>query len=145
MNTGAILRADLTRDGVAGHRGGLLGQDRRVRPQQLPTTAPAELDRARAGGAVVLDVRERQEWDAGHLVDSVHVPMHAVPAWMDARGANDDRAIVVVCRSGHRSAHVTAWLLEQGADASNLDGGLLAWAVERRPLVTDTGAAAFVA
>lgn len=112
---------------------------------QLPTTATGDLDRARADGAVVLDVREPQEWQAGHLADSVHVPMHAVPAWLDARAGDDDRAVVVVCRSGHRSAHVTAWLLEQGVDASNLDGGLLAWAVERRPLVTDTAAAPFVA
>jgi rhodanese-related sulfurtransferase len=116
-----------------------------VQPDQLPTTAPADLDQARAGGAIVLDVREPEEWDAGHLADSVHVPMHAVPAWLDARDGADDHAVVVVCRSGHRSAHVTAWLLQQGVPATNLDGGLLAWAVERRPLVTDDGAPPFVA
>ena len=116
-----------------------------MHPNQLPTTAPAELDQAREGGAVLLDVREPEEWDAGHLAGSVHVPMHAVPAWMGARAAADDRPVVVVCRSGHRSAHVTAWLLEQGVAATNLDGGLLAWAVERRPLVTDDGAPPFIA
>jgi rhodanese-related sulfurtransferase len=121
-----------------------VGQDRGVHPHQLPTTAPAELDQARADGAVVLDVREDEEWDAGHLPDSVHIPMHAVPAWLDARAADDERPVVVVCRSGHRSAHVTEWLVSQGVDASNLDGGLLAWAVERRPMVTDSGAEPFV-
>lgn len=110
-----------------------------MHPEQLPLTAPVDLDHARAGGAVVLDVREPQEWDAGHLADSVHVPMHAVPGWLGARAGDDDRPVVVVCRSGHRSAHVTAWLLEQGVTASNLDGGLLAWATERRPLVTADG------
>ena len=116
-----------------------------MQPHQLPTTAPADLDQARHGGAVVLDVRQPEEWDAGHLADSVHVPMHAVPAWVDARAGDDDRPVVVVCRSGHRSAHVTIWLLQQGVTASNLDGGLLAWAAERRPLVTDDGAPPFVA
>jgi rhodanese-related sulfurtransferase len=116
-----------------------------VQPEQLPTMSPADLDQARDAGAVVLDVREPEEWDAGHLADSVHVPMHAVPAWVDARAEADDRAVVVVCRSGHRSAHVTAWLLGQGVAATNLDGGLLAWAVERRPLVTDDGAPPYVA
>ena len=119
--------------------------DRRVHPHQLPTTVPADLDQARAAGAVVLDVREPDEWDAGHLADSEHVPMHAVPAWLGARAGTDDRPVVVVCRSGHRSAHVTTWLLEQGVAASNLAGGLLAWAVERRPLVTDDGAPPYVA
>lgn len=116
-----------------------------MHPHQLPTTAPADLEHARDGGVVVLDVREPEEWDAGHLADSIHVPMHAVPAWVDARDGEDDRPVVVVCRSGHRSAHVTAWLLEQGVSATNLDGGLLAWAVERRALVTDSGAPPFVA
>jgi rhodanese-related sulfurtransferase len=138
-----------------------------VHPARVPVTTPEELDAARIGGAVVLDVREPEEWDAGHLQGSVHVPMHAVPAWLDARSAQSDRAragdrssaggaggsndggsdrrVVVVCRSGHRSAHVTAWLCEQGVDASNLDGGLLAWAVGRGTLVTDTGAEPFVA
>jgi rhodanese-related sulfurtransferase len=122
-----------------------LGQDRDVHPNQLPTTAPADLDQARSSGAVVLDVREPEEWDAGHLADSVHVPMHAVPAWVDGRDGEDGRPVVVVCRSGHRSAHVTRWLLEQGVAATNLDGGLLAWAVEHRPLVTDSGARPYVA
>jgi rhodanese-related sulfurtransferase len=116
-----------------------------MRPDQPPMTAPADLDQARAGGAVILDVREPEEWDAGHLADSVHVPMRAVPAWVDARAGDDNRPVVVVCRSGHRSAHVTTWLLEQDVVASNLDGGLLAWAVERRPLVSDTAAEPFVA
>jgi rhodanese-related sulfurtransferase len=111
----------------------------------IPALDPAELVEAAAGGALILDVREPEEWDAGHLADSLHVPMHAVPAWLDSRAADDNRDVVVVCRSGHRSAHVTAWLVEQGVPAANLDGGLLAWAVEHRPLVTDDGRRPFVA
>ncbi len=47
---------------------------------------------------------------------------------------------LVVCRSGHRSAHATAYLRQQGIEAVNRDGGLLAWQRAGRPLVTDDGA-----
>ena len=40
---------------------------------------------------------------------------------------------------GGRSAHVTAWLNDQGYDAVNLDGGMLAWAVAGRPMSSDDG------
>jgi rhodanese-related sulfurtransferase len=106
---------------------------------------PAELVQAATAGALLLDVREPEEWDAGHLADSVHVPMSEVPGWLAGSGADVASSVVVICRSGHRSAHVTAWLQQQGVNAVNLDGGLLAWAVERRPLVTDTGQAPFIA
>ncbi len=125
----------------------------------IPTVDSAALLDAQAAGAVVLDVREPEEWEAGHLEGSVHAPMYEVPAWLAARGSDGggpverssvergpvERAVIVVCRSGHRSAHATAWLREQGVDARNLDGGLLAWAVEHRPLITDDGRPGFVA
>ena len=130
---------------------------------QLPTVASSALVDAQAAGAVVLDVREPEEWDAGHLEGSVRAPMYEVPAWLAARGSAGGgsadggapepgstggapkRPVIVVCRSGHRSAHATAWLREQGVDARNFDGGLLAWAVERRPLITDDGRPGVVA
>jgi rhodanese-related sulfurtransferase len=115
-----------------------------VHPHQLPTADITELEPARAAGALILDVREDAEWDAGRLEGSEHVVMHEVPAWLAGRG-DQLPPTIVVCRSGHRSAHVTAWLREQGVDARNLDGGLLAWAVARRPLVTDDGRDAYVA
>ena len=116
-----------------------------MHPDHVPSLDPAELVAAAADGSLVLDVREPEEWDAGHLADSVHVPMSEVPAWLGGLGADRPASVVVVCRSGHRSAHVTGWLRQQGVDAGNLDGGLLAWAVEHRPLVTDDGHDPFVA
>jgi rhodanese-related sulfurtransferase len=50
-----------------------------------------------------------------------------------------DQRIVVVCKMGGRSAQVTAWLNQQGYDAVNLDGGMLAWATAGRPMVSDDG------
>jgi rhodanese-related sulfurtransferase len=45
-----------------------------------------------------------------------------------------------VCRSGARSARVTAYLIQAGWDAVNVDGGMRAWAAAGRPMVTDSNA-----
>ena len=47
--------------------------------------------------------------------------------------------VLVVCRSGHRSAHATSYLVDQGYDAVNLAGGLIAWHSAGRALTTDDG------
>lgn len=98
-------------------------------------------------GAVLLDVREADEWAAGHIAGAVHVPMNAVPSRLahtpDALPA--DGPIVVVCKVGARSAQVTAWLRSQGYHALNLDGGMLAWARAGRPMEADGDATPRVA
>ncbi len=96
--------------------------------------------------AVVLDVREDEEWTAGHIEGAHHVPMGDVPARFEevARLADDPAGLVVVCRSGGRSARVVAWLAENGVDALNLDGGMGAWASAGRPMVSETGGDPFV-
>jgi len=100
----------------------------------VPDPLPADL--------VVLDVREQNEWDAGHVEGSVHLPLASVGEGYAALPAGAQT--LVVCRSGHRSAHATAYLVQQGVAAVNLDGGLLAWERAGRPLVTDDGSAAGV-
>jgi rhodanese-related sulfurtransferase len=97
-------------------------------------------------GAVLLDVREDDEWDAGHAAGAHHVPMGDVPAHLDevSRLAEGPAELVVVCRSGARSARVVAWLARNGVDAVNLDGGMGAWASAGRPLVSETGGEPFV-
>jgi rhodanese-related sulfurtransferase len=88
-------------------------------------------------GALVLDVREPDEWAAGHVADSVHIPMGDLAG--RAGELPTDRRIVAVCRSGQRSGVVTAALAGAGFDAVNLAGGLQAWAAEGFPLVADDG------
>jgi rhodanese-related sulfurtransferase len=56
----------------------------------------------------------------------------------------DAAELVVVCRSGHRSSRVVAWLAQNGVDAVNLDGGMGAWEAAGRPLVSETGGVPFV-
>jgi rhodanese-related sulfurtransferase len=101
-------------------------------PEVGPDEVPETLD-----PTAVLDVREPMEWVAGHVEGSRHIPMSQLLS--RAREIPTDRQLLVVCRSGHRSAQVAMWLNSQGVDAVNLDGGLDAWAASGRPLVDDAG------
>ncbi|HEY7046376.1 MAG TPA: rhodanese-like domain-containing protein [Jatrophihabitantaceae bacterium] len=105
-----------------------------MRPFDIPTVSVDQIPT----GAVLLDVREPDEWAAGHVEDAVHVPMNEIPARAGELEADTD--LVVVCKVGGRSAQVTAWLNQQGYRATNLEGGMIAWAAARRPMVSDTGA-----
>lgn len=92
----------------------------------------------------LLDVREDDEWAAGHLPGSHHMPLAEVPARLDE--LPPDGAITVVCRSGGRSDRAAAWLQRNGYDAESLSGGLNRWAAQGGTLVSDldTGAEPFV-
>jgi rhodanese-related sulfurtransferase len=96
--------------------------------------------------AVVLDVREDDEWAAGHIDGAHHIPMGELPGRFGSVAdlAGDSPELVVVCRSGHRSARVVAWLAQNGVDAVNLAGGMGAWVSAGRPMVSETGGAPFV-
>ncbi len=90
-------------------------------------------------GALLLDVREDDEWVAGHPPEAVHIPMSALLDRLDE--VPRDRTVVVVCRVGSRSAQVAAYLRQQGwPDVHNLDGGLVAWVRAGRELVSETAA-----
>jgi rhodanese-related sulfurtransferase len=93
---------------------------------------------ARAGDVVLLDVREDDEWAAGHAPDARHVAMSRLGDAVD--DLPRDRTIVCVCRSGNRSAAVTQALVGIGLDAVNLVGGMQRWSQEGLPVVTDAGA-----
>ena len=88
-------------------------------------------------GAFLLDVRELDEWDAGHAPEAVWIPMGELQARVDE--LPHDRRIVAICRSGARSHTVAAALLGAGFDAVNLDGGLRAWAAEDYEVVASDG------
>jgi rhodanese-related sulfurtransferase len=105
----------------------------------VPTVTVAEVTE----DAYLLDVRDPDEWAAGHAPDAVHLPMMEIPGRIGELPA--DREIVVVCRVGSRSAQVVAYLMAQGRDrVTNLDGGMFAWHEAGRPLVATDGSAGFV-
>lgn len=90
--------------------------------------------------AVLLDVREDDEWAAGHAPGAVHLPMGQVAQRLDELAtAFPDHVVRVVCRSGGRSARVTAYLKQAGWDAVNVEGGMRAWAAAGRPMVAELG------
>jgi rhodanese-related sulfurtransferase len=106
----------------------------------LPSVQAADV----ADGAYILDVREHDEWEAGHPPGAHHVPMMTIPGRLDELPA--DGAIVVLCRHGHRSAQVVNYLIGQGrTDVVNLDGGIVEWVAAGRPIVADGGAEAYIA
>jgi rhodanese-related sulfurtransferase len=91
-------------------------------------------------GAVLLDVREDDEWDAGHAPDAVHVKLGEVVS----AGFRADGPVVVVCRSGNRSRTAAAALIGGGLTAYNLAGGMSAWLAGGRTVVRDDGTAGSV-
>jgi len=99
----------------------------------IPTVNATDL----TDGVVLLDVREPDEWAAGHAPGALHVPLGDVPGRLGALPQGAD--VVVVCHAGGRSAKATAWLLEQGYECRNLTGGMVAYAAAGLPLESDTG------
>ncbi|MFG2982775.1 rhodanese-like domain-containing protein [Streptomyces sp. NPDC048258] len=94
----------------------------------------------------VLDVREDDEWAAGHVEGALHIPMSDFVARFGelTEAVEDGRRVYVMCRVGGRSAQVTQYLVRQEIDAVNVDGGMQAWDGAGRPMVTDGGNPAFV-
>ena len=103
---------------------------------QIPTVATAELPNPLPEGVSVLDVREPVEWAHGHIAGSVHIPLMELVQRLAEVPAG---RTVVVCKVGARSAQAAAYLAQQGYDVANLDGGLVEWVGDGRPLVSDTG------
>ncbi|MCU1440396.1 MAG: hypothetical protein JWP85_1393 [Rhodoglobus sp.] len=91
----------------------------------MPEVSAEEAIALVAGGTVLLDVREHNEWDAGHAPDARLLPMSQIQSRVDEVPA--DTRLLVVCHSGARSARVTDWLLQEGYDAANVSGGMVAW------------------
>jgi len=85
--------------------------------------------------ALLLDVREDNEWESGRAPSALHVALNEVPDHLDE--FSPERLIVCVCRSGARSGRAAKFLVEQGRDAVNLEGGMLAWSAEGEPIVGD--------
>ena len=86
-------------------------------------------------GALLLDVREDKEWEAGHADWAIHIALSEVPDHL--ADFSKDRLIVCVCRSGARSARAATFLIQNGYDAINLEGGMLAWTDQGEALVGD--------
>lgn len=75
----------------------------------------------------VIDIRQPAELNSGVIPGAEALPMHTIPLRMDE--LNREEKLVMVCRSGARSAQACMFLQQQGYDkVYNLRGGMMAWA-----------------
>ena len=103
---------------------------------RVPEVSAVDAERG-AAASVLLDVREADEWEAGHAPSAQWIRL------ADLEGARFqlpmNRRIVCVCRSGVRSARATEALLAWGFDATNMAGGMKSWAQSGLPVVRTDG------
>lgn len=102
-----------------------------------PKVGPQQAQELQGKGAILLDVREDAEWQAGHAPKARHIPLSRLAGRMRDVPAN--RTVVTVCRSGARSSRAAALLAREGRDVVNLTGGMHAWARAGLPVVASGG------
>ncbi|HEY2441603.1 MAG TPA: rhodanese-like domain-containing protein [Streptosporangiaceae bacterium] len=93
--------------------------------------------------AYLVDVRENDEWTAGHAPGAQHIPLGLLASRCGE--IPQDRELYVICRSGGRSAHATHVLNAGGWQAVNVADGMLGWESAGRPMHSESGGAPFVA
>lgn len=101
---------------------------------QLPEIAVTDLPE----DAVLLDVREDDEWQAGHAPGATHIPLGTLAERLAEVPEGDP--VYVVCRAGGRSARATEFLNANGWDSVNVAGGMGAWAAAGKPMASENGA-----
>jgi rhodanese-related sulfurtransferase len=107
---------------------------------QYPTfeqITPEDAVRLLDEGAVLVDVREQDEWQVGRAPQAVHIPLGELG--LRAAELPADRKLVMVCRSGGRSGVAAEALVNRGLEALNLAGGMQAWKAALLPVVADGG------
>ena len=109
----------------------------------LPVAVPEVLSADLPAGVFLLDVREDDEWTAGHAPDAVHVRLGELGARVNELPR--DREVYVICRSGARSAYAVQALVGGGLNAVNVADGMTGWAVAGRPMISEDGAEPHVA
>jgi len=100
--------------------------------REIPELSASALE----ADAVLLDVREPEEWAAGHVESAVHIPIGEVVNRLGELPDGDP--LYVTCRGGGRSSRVVGYLRGQGINAVNVAGGMKDWAAGGKPMVSDT-------
>jgi len=86
--------------------------------------------------ALILDVRESNEYSEGHIINSLHIPLSALKTRMKELEKYKSKKVIVACRSGHRSSQACANLKKDGFEqVFNLRGGVMAWQSANLPLI----------
>ncbi|MGL4305797.1 MAG: rhodanese-like domain-containing protein [Mycobacteriaceae bacterium] len=99
----------------------------------VPSVIAKELPTKLPNSAVILDVREYQEWDGGHIAQALHIPMGEIPVRMSEIDPTLD--VYVMCHSGARSLRVADYLNHNGYKCINVSDGMLGWVQAQRPVI----------
>ena len=97
--------------------------------QQVDEVDPAEVSEHLGNGVVLVDVRESEEWDRGHIPGAVHVPRGYLESRIDAAVGDRDARVILYCASGQRSAlaaHTLSSLLGY-TNVASMTGGITLW------------------
>lgn len=90
--------------------------------------------------ALVVDVRTDKEYQQGHVMNALHIPLGMLDDRIAELQAYKNTPMVMVCRSGARSGHAAMKLKKQGfSEVHNLGGGMLAWERSKLPTTTEVG------
>lgn len=99
-----------------------------------PEITPADAA-TRPAGVMLLDVREHDEWNAGHAPGAHHIPLGE----LHPKAIPTGTSVMCACRAGGRSSSATSMLRSAGIDAKNITGGMNAWSAAGLPVVRDDG------
>jgi len=108
-----------------------------MHPQTPPEISATEAVDRLTGDAVLLDVREQHEWDAGHAPQARHLAMSELAGRIDE--VPNDVPVICVCHGGGRSSSVAMALHQAGYNAFNMRGGMVAWHAAGLPVVDGAG------
>ena len=97
-------------------------------------------ERIESGEPVVVDVREQDEWDEGHIAGAVHVPRGHLESRIERLAPDTSRPVIVYCSAGNRSAFAAKTLTELGyEDVVSLSGGFTDWKRNGFPVQLQAG------
>ena len=114
----------------------VLAYELRLRTTGSIAVSSTEVVRLMNQGALLIDLRAKESYDAGHIGEARHLPAEQFDAELEGLKKWREKPVILYCDSGARSAAATRKLLKAGfARAVSLDGGVLAWTRDNLPLV----------
>jgi rhodanese-related sulfurtransferase len=115
----------------------VIGYEIRIRSRGFGEVGPAEAVRLINQGAIVLDLRNRDHFDAGHIINAEHIPPDMVDQAIERLRKRRETPLITCCDSGMSSSRIAGRLHQEGfSQVFNLRGGLSAWRQENLPLTT---------